>query len=66
MQRVLLLDIDVIDNSHSDLDDMNEGKEAVAYRYSDSFICSTQKNHIDMPDEIIVILAPTLTVQNLV
>jgi len=27
MQRVLLLGYDVIDNSHSDLDDMNEGME---------------------------------------
>ena len=27
MQRVLLPDFDVIDNWHSDLDDMNEGKE---------------------------------------
>ena len=40
--EVLLLDFDVIDNWHSDLDGMNEGKEgAVAYRYPDSFICST-------------------------
>ena len=41
-EEVLLLDFDVIDNWHSDLDGMNEGKEgAVAYRYPDSFICST-------------------------
>ena len=42
--EVLSLDFDVvIDNWHSDLDGMNnEGKEgAVAYRYPDSFICST-------------------------
>ena len=40
--EVLLLDFDVIDNWHSDLDGMNEGKEgAAAYRYPDSFICST-------------------------
>ena len=39
---MLLLDFDVIDNWHSDLDGKNEGKEgAIAYRYPDSFICST-------------------------
>jgi hypothetical protein len=37
--ELLLLDFDVIDNWHSDLDGMNEGKEgAVAYRYPDSII----------------------------
>jgi len=33
--EVLLLDFDVIDNWHSDLDGMNEGKEGAAYRYPD-------------------------------
>jgi Transposase DDE domain len=42
MRRILLLDFDIIDNWHSDLDGKNEGKEgAIAYRYPDSFICST-------------------------
>ena len=37
-----LILMSLIDNWHSDLDGMNEGKEgAVAYRYPDSFICST-------------------------
>jgi hypothetical protein len=37
--EVLLLDFDVIDNWHSDLDGiMNEGKEGAAYRYPDSFV----------------------------
>ena len=39
--EILLLDFDVIDNWHSDLDGMNEDKEGAAYRYPDSFICST-------------------------
>jgi hypothetical protein len=34
----VLLDFDVIDNWHSDLDGMNEGKEGAAYRYPDSFV----------------------------
>lgn len=35
----ILLDFDVIDNWHSELNGMNEGKEgAVAYRYPDSFV----------------------------
>ena len=42
MRRILLLDFDIIDNWHSDLDGKNEGKEgAIAYRYPDSFIYST-------------------------
>jgi hypothetical protein len=38
-REVLLLDFDVIDNWHRDLDGMiNQGKQgAVAYRYPDSF-----------------------------
>ena len=34
----ILLDFDVIDNWHSDLDGMNEGKEGAAYKYPDSFV----------------------------
>jgi Transposase DDE domain len=34
----ILLDFDVIDNWHSELNGMNEGKEGAAYRYPDSFV----------------------------
>jgi len=36
--EILLLDFDVIDNWHSDLDGMNECKEGAAYKYPDSFV----------------------------
>lgn len=34
----ILLDFDVIDNWHSELNGMNEGKEGAAYRYPNSFV----------------------------
>ena len=34
----ILLDFDVIDNWHCDLNGMNEGKEGAAYRYPNSFV----------------------------
>ena len=38
MRRVLLLDFDVIDNWHSDLDGMNEGKKELLAEISGSFV----------------------------
>ncbi len=33
-----MLDFDVIDRWHGELDKMNDGKEGAAYRYPESFI----------------------------